>query len=421
MTHNGTSRQLTTDQRDGMDVSEADASAGSGSLRWGLRRYAPVVAGCILFVSLALPWALRQDVQVSYEAQALVVAQTSEMPLAALPRYSEAVFYNGAVARQVAAALDAPGDPLGLVPDHLYVITGQDSVVMTVVGRHPEPGVAAQIANQAANAYVTELNRPGPELGTFALQSAAAAPVEPVDSGPSTSLGLVIGGLAGTALGLGLLGLLLIVRRPIVDQSRFENLVGAPVLGVLTLPRRPGQDVDARRVQGLAPLVRRLVSLPPGVVHVVSTPGLAQRRAAVASLLARALARWRPTVLSPVASDGQQPAVSKNRSLDVGQYLVIVDIDRALDVRPTSRRPATLLLLEEGAPERVVLRVVAEYVDADVLGVVILRTGRLPSLPARSDRVTEHAVEQPEVEEHEDAVEEHEDAQVEDRTATKIV
>jgi hypothetical protein len=362
-----------------MSVSQSSLAAGPGLLRWGLRRYRLVVLACMLLVTVALPWAVQQQADETYEAQALVVAQTSEIPLDALPRYAEAVFYNGAVARQVALALNVPGDPLDLVPGRLSVITAQDSIVMTVLGRHGDPNVAAQVANEGARAYVTELNRPGPELGVFTLQSAAAPPVQPLETGPSTAVGLVIGALAGAALGFGLLGLVLNARRPVLESARFENLVGAPVLSVLALPRGAGPDMDPRMVVGLAPLVRHLAALPQSVVHVVSPPGLDKQRSTVAALLATALSRWRPTSLRLAADawDGQRRDPASDHALVVRpQQLVIVDIATPLDAAPDSSRASTLFLFEEGAPEATVLRAVAENSDADVLGVVLLRRSR---------------------------------------------
>jgi capsular polysaccharide biosynthesis protein len=378
-------------ERSRMSVSESSLPAGPGLLRWGLRRYALMVLASVLLVTVALPWALRQGADETYETQALVVAQTSEMPLAALPRYAEAVFYNGAVARQVAAALNVPGDPLDLVPSRLHVVTAQDSIVMTVVGRHADPSVAAQLANEAATAYITELNRPGPELGVFTLQSAAAPPVQPVESGPGTAIGLVIGGLAGAALGLGLLGLVLNARRPVVDAPRFESLVGAPVLSVLSLPRGSNRDSDPRTVVGLPPLVRHLAALPQGEVHVVSQSGLDTQRSTVAALLATALARWRPTSLLPAAPDGDSRSTASERARGRRQQLLIVDVASPLDAAPDSRHASTLLLFEEGAPEAAVLRAVAEHSDADVLGVVLLRKAGLFVRRARPEPVVDEA------------------------------
>ncbi|MFP5218771.1 MAG: hypothetical protein ACLGIG_03425, partial [Actinomycetes bacterium] len=69
-----------------------------GPVRWAVRAYAPLLVLSIVIAMLVVPWVLRAQAQTVYESQALVVARQFTLPLAALPRYGEAVFDNGAVA-----------------------------------------------------------------------------------------------------------------------------------------------------------------------------------------------------------------------------------------------------------------------------------------------------------------------------------
>jgi capsular polysaccharide biosynthesis protein len=358
-----------------------------------LATYAWLVVTSILLVAAALPWVLTRSEKPVYEADALVVARQLEMNLDALPRYGEAVFYGGAVAREAALQLRVAGDPEDLYSGPLSVITGQDSVVLTVVGRAGKATVAASLANAAASAYITELNRPGPDFGVFVLQSAAEPPGAPVKSGPSAPLGLLIGVLAGTALGLGIVGFLLAVRRPVVDSADFEETTGTPVLGVVSLPARPRDINDPRLVPGMGALVRRLTALPPGTIQVVSLPERTPQRKALVTLLGMALDRRE--VASSVADDSavQQSCQSGSRWCACKRVrgpeprLVIVDVAPTLDDEPV-RVDATVLLAAEGTPQSDVRRLVSENLDADPVGVVVVRTRRQPS----SRRVRVHTL-----------------------------
>ena len=334
-------------------------TAGPGTsspVLWGLRRHWAVVAASVLLMTFALPWALRSGAP-DYQASALVVAQAPGIPEEALPRYAEAVFASGPVVQRVAAVLEVPPDPDELVPDKISLGTAQNSIVLTVNGFDSDPELARRLADEAAAAYLVELNKPGPELGVFTLQSSAAPPLQPVDRGPGTVLSACIGALAGAALGLGLVLLLLHARRPVLTEQDYEDVVGAPVLGRLRLPARVPPELEPRAVLGIAPLVHSLSRLDHPVVRVIASGRDADHRAAVARLIHRV--RWQRPDGTPVTPGGD-----------------VVDVSSPVDPAPEPSVAPTLLVVREGTPERAVLSTLGQYPTHDVVGVVVVKVER---------------------------------------------
>lgn len=345
---------------------------GSPLLRWAARRYWPLLLVSLLLVAVSVPWALAPE-QDTYRAEALVVAQTSEMEPEALPRYAESVFHSGPVVDRVADVLGVPSDPTELVPDAVSLKAGQDSVVLSVLGQDADPATAATIANAAANAYLLELNKPGPALAVFALQSSASPPLQPVDTGLRDRAGLVLGILGGLALGLGLVLLVLVVRRPALDGAAFEEALAAPLLGHLVMPVPAPPDLDRREVIGLAPLVRHLTQLPVRTLHVVSDPRDAELRVAVRDVLDEVLAG------RPAAGLQVVPAPQRSRSAEGAGFeprLHLVDLDGPMDALAAAPGTPALLVVREGVPEQRLLRTVAQYPDLDVVGVVVVTPRR---------------------------------------------
>lgn len=350
-----------------------------GPVRWAVRAYAPLLVLSIAVAMVLVPWVLRSQAETVYESQALVVARQFTLPLAALPRYGEAVFNNGAVAADVGRRYGLSTAGGSLIPDKLSVVTGQDSVVMTVTARDEDPQLAADIANTAAEAYLDELNRPGPGLAVFVLQSPATPSAEPATRAPGTPVQLAVGAVAGGLLGLGLVGLLYVLRRPVVDPHDIETLVGAPVLGVVRFPGRTVHDPNA--VPGLAPVARALARSAAHDVYVVSPPDRRAQRAAVARMLVEALARWRPAALQTYDAARGGWVRPQDRDLGYAPSLVITDVARPLDAGPQVVDGDTLLVVREGTPERRLWHMLADHADSTYLGVVVVR--RASWLPVR--------------------------------------
>jgi len=345
----------------------------------------------LLVVAVTVPWALRPE-QETYRAEALVVAQTSEMPTEALPRYAESVFHSGPIVERVAQVLGVPADPTSLVPDKVSLKAGQDSVVLAILGEDPDPATAATVANAAAAAYLVELNKPGPALAVFALQSAATPPLQPVDTGLGSRAGLVLGVLGGAALGLGLALLLLVVRRPVLDGAGFEDVLAAPLLGHLVLPVPVPDDLDRRAVIGMAPLVRHLTQLPNRTLHVVSSPRDGRLRTAVRDVVDMALTGRPASGLQVVPAPSRAPRPGGGTPASAFEPAVtLIDVDDPMDTLAAAPGTPAVLVVPEGVPEQRLLRTVAQYPDLDVVGVIVVTPRRRPLRLRRASRSTHTA------------------------------
>jgi hypothetical protein len=240
-----------------------------GALRWGLRRYGLLFLTCLVLGGVLAP-AVALRSQAPLEAEALVIAQRLDMDLVALPRFGEAVFGNGAVAQAVAADFGDLGDFDDIVPDRAYLEATQDSIVFRVIGRDRDPEVAAGIANTAADAFLQALNNAGVGVGTFALQSPAEPPA---DDGQRLNpvVAVAAGIAAGLFIGLALVSLLVIVRRPVITPADAEEATGVTSLGTVRVPRaRRGTVPPAQHFAGLIPVCRRLLALSLPTVLLLS-------------------------------------------------------------------------------------------------------------------------------------------------------
>ena len=285
------------------------------TLRWGLRRFAWLVLLCVVAVGVLLPLQQLNKVP-TFTSESLVVAVDLQADVKTLPRYGVAIFDNGQVAARVIEEFGDAGDPEDVVPQRVSIVTEQDSIILRVQGHGRDAQTAADIANLAATVVTSELNKAGSGVGAFAVQSVALPPVEsdePLRAAPySVAAGLV----AGLVTGFGLLLLLLVLRRPIVDAAAASRATDLPVFGTVTLPRvSPSGTVPVDQVRGLAPLCRQLLDWSPGVVVVIGPAGASTERHHLADALAEALEQVRhvsfataPTrVMAAEDGDGEVP------------------------------------------------------------------------------------------------------------------
>jgi hypothetical protein len=249
------------------------------TLLWGLRHYALLVLATVLALGVLIPLALSQrTAQFQATAQvgpsdALVIPNTNP-----LPRIAESVFNNGAVEESVRTLLKQPNG--NIIPSKVQLIAAQDNLVLEVVAHAPTAQGAIDIANNAAGAFVLELDKYSDSVATFSLtHKAILARKVPKVAGGSASLllGLVAGLLAGVAV----VGLLLVIRRPVVDASTAQDVTGSPVIGRITLPRHgPPGSADGRAI---ALLCRRLLAASASTIQ-VAAPSQAQAQLLVLSM-----------------------------------------------------------------------------------------------------------------------------------------
>lgn len=353
-----------------------------GRMLWYVRHYTVLVLIPIIGLALALPILTTAGAPL-YEARALVVAAQLEASPQALPRYGQSVFYAGALPHRVAADPTVSGTPSELVPDRLDVVAAEDSIVLAVLGRDENPFEAARLANIGAVTFVDELNRAGAGTGVFALQRAAPVPVEPLGR-----LGLLpalaLGAALGAILGIGVAGLIIVVRRPVTDAKDVESLLGAPLLGIVVLPRVPaGQITGPYGVPGLPSITRWLAAAPGGRVHVTSRPDVAAARQRVLVMLAAMVSSLRAT---RVEADSQVQAAVERHTTDLlvtegsgehrersGQELVLVDGPEPVELLKEPTRPASIVLVvPRGTPRAHLRSQAAPYLSGELLGVVLV-------------------------------------------------
>lgn len=353
-------------------------------LHWSLRNYAWLVAACILgFAAVPL---LVPAPSPTYEAQALVITRALEVDPTALPRFAEAVFTSGAVARAVAANTAIGGGRPEVVEKRLNIVAGEDSVVFRVLARDNDPATAARLANVAAAAFVEELNKGGAGIGSFAVHSEAPVPSQAMNP-PDLSLQAALGATAGAVLGLGLIALIAVLRHPVVEVAGVRSALGTRLLGTVPLQRPAAGRVPAPRdIPGIAAITRWLADAPQGRILFTSPPRLAPARYLILTMLAVTLPPLRTTsVLSAQPPDaiqaqpegglGAQPT-PEPRDGSRGP-IVLVDGVEMLDTLDQMLTLASVVLVVRMGVPRATLRAMASgYRPEDLFGVILVDTRR---------------------------------------------
>lgn len=367
-----------------MRASSNDAVAVLG---WGLRRYSVLFIACVLLGAVLAPLAVLKRATPA-EAHALVIAQRLDMDLNALPRYGEAVFNNGEVARAVATSLGDLGAVNTVIPERVSLLAEQDSIVFRVVGRDLDPQTAADLANVAAGAFVQALNAVGAGAGVFGLQS----PAEPPDEG-SSSLGVVlavpVGLIAGTVLGLAVVSVILVARRPVLDAVDAEDVSGVPALGTVTVPRtRRGVFPHPEEFSGLVPVCRLVLKLPASTLVVISQSRDASIREQVSVAMASVLTRVRdlrfvgPAELQAVLAErevafGESSEPTYVLDAAEAQRLTLVDSREPLDLVQPTEATATVLIVRAGIRSTALRAAVVEHLGGSAEArILLVKRGR---------------------------------------------
>jgi capsular polysaccharide biosynthesis protein len=341
-----------------------------GVLRWGLRRYRALMIVCLLLGAAVAPFAaLQRDIPT--DAEALVVVQRLDMDLVALPRYGDAVFNNGSVAQAVAAQFGDLGDFADIIPNRVSLVAEQDSIVFAVVGHDVNPKTAADIANVAANTFVTALNSAGVGVGSFTLQSPAQPP--PVHGNSlGTFLAIPVGVVAGLVLGLAAVSTVLVARRPVIDGADAEDATGVLALGTVTVPRtRRGTFARPADFTGLVPVCRRLLALPTPIIVLASRAREEPVRKQLSMALVSVLRRVRevrflsPSGLQDIPGSPQDAPARQERhgtgSSGDDAALTLVDSGEPLDLIQPPQLTTTVLVVREGIGTAALRAAVVEH------------------------------------------------------------
>ena len=357
--------------------------------RWGLRKYAWVVALFVLGVGVVVPLVQASTPDV-YEAKALVLPSSLTAPsMDLVPRLGDSVFASGAVEDDIRELLQLePG--ASVIPKYVELVSAQDNPSFTVIGRAGNPDDAARLADVAASTFTQEMNATTAlSIGSFAIARTADPPADPIPALGGGRFALVIGVLAGLVAGIGAVGLLLMLRRPVLDPSTAGAVTGTPVLGRVQM-RRSGGQLSDRDVIGIAPLSRRLLGSHAPVVMLVSPGSAVAQRRQLASALAAVLARARRVRLASGGdldkeSGGQASSLAWGAS-DPGHEggdptvaqpeLVLVDGPTLPERAARSDMTMMLLVVQVGISETSLRQAAEEYLDGDGVGVVLVDRAR---------------------------------------------
>jgi len=345
----------------------APGSDAVSVMAWGVRRYGLLFCACLLLGAVVAPIVAARMAPPA-DADALVIAQRLDTSLPAVPRYGEAVFDNGQVAQALVAKFGDLGPVKDIIPDKVSLTADADSIVFHVTGHDRDPQRAADIANTAADAFVQGLNAPGVGVGAFALQSPADPPAA-APGGLGRLEAVAIGIVGGIMLGLVVVFLVLLVRRPVFDAAGVEEATGVPALGAVRVPRtRRGLFANPEDFSGLAPACRRLLRLPTSTVVLHSRPRQAEVRTQVAVALATVLMRVRAvTFVGPVElGDGE------DRIGDGRERLTVVDSDEPFDLMHPPESTAAVLVVREGISSSDLRTAVVEHLGGSAEARVLL-------------------------------------------------
>jgi hypothetical protein len=340
---------------------------------------------CLLAGAVVAPWAAQRG-STGVEAESLVIAQRLDMDLEALPRYAEAIFGNGEVELAVATSIGGVGDDI--VPERVALIAEQDSLILRVVGRDPDPQTAAELANVAAEAFIQALNSTGAGIGLFGLQSPAEPPSPGQDDGLGTTLSVALGVATGLVLGIAVICLLLVLRRPVIESADAEEMTGVPALGTVTVPRtRRGVFPSPEAFTGLMPVCRRLLAMPTPTVLVVGMPRSQPVREQLSVAMASVMMRVRhvtfigpadaKTVISRRQASDDIPEDPVDPGSDAAPPVTVVDSRDTLDLVHPAQVAATVLVAPVGIRSASLREAVVEHLGGSSESrIVLVKRGR---------------------------------------------
>ena len=381
---------MTMETVDRLDIKHADDA--TARLWWGVRSYWWLVAmSLVLGVGLAFGVGRTGENSRVYRASALIITQRLSIESTQFPSLAEAIFTSGTVANGAVVNGKLPYDPSDLIPTHAQIEPIEDSGALYVIGRDRNPELAVETANAAAEALEKELNQTG-ELGTFSLQSNALPELVTEEERLALPILVLMGGVAGLLNALGLIGVILLVRRPVLNASDAAELAGATPLIVLNFPRvTDDAPMKPQFVGGLSSLASWLFPEGRGVGVLVSCEGSESERTHVALLLSQVMARSSRVVLVRSHDPAVQEIYSRmprQRHISVsddvpgarpgtGKAVVIDgpttrDQDVPQHIPPTA---STLLVVKEGTPGRAVEVAGGQFLPGDSVGVVCVRSG----------------------------------------------
>ncbi len=339
----------------------------TGVLAWGLRRYAWLITLFVIVLGVVVPGVIEQRRE-EYQATAQVgpVRPLRISNVDVLPKLGTDVFDYVLSDPQVKQAAGLTGSQ-SLSREELSLVAAQDNVVFSVVARGTDPVATSNLANVAASVFVDELNIYSQSVGTFSVGHLADVPTQPLPTlgGPVTS---VIGVASGLLFGIGVVALLLVVRRPVIDVTTAELESGAEVLGRITLGR------GRASATGLTQLCHRIVSKPTRMVLMAGPRRQRRHRHELADEMVLWLSRVRHVMSigsrEPVEEFGAASLAERTVSDD---ELIIVNDASPVDVATRPEQSLTLLVVPEGISRSALHEQARQYVDGGAVAMVMVR------------------------------------------------
>lgn len=367
------------------------------ALGWGLRKYAWVVVLLTVLVGVLVLFLLSRGTD-NYQAQAQVSPlETLKLPnLDPLPRLGDSVFNNGAIADAIRTDQKLPRSS-SVIPSQVELIAAQDNLIFTVIGHNADPQTAQHLANLAASTFTAELNKLDKPVGKFFILRQADLPAVPTATLAGGRIAIAVGLIAGAIAGVGIVALLLVIRRPVLDASGASEATGAPVLGRIRLPVGRGTTGDGE-VAGIAPLCRGLLASPSRQVLLASPPQGADQLRQLGVAMSAFLGEIRRvrTGSDDAAGPSAEIMSASEYALDTGPSasgsanqpaLISADGSWHDQIVSLPDMALTVLVVPEGIALRSLRESAAEYFTGGPAGIVFVGSpGRFARMRSRKSR-----------------------------------
>ncbi|MFD1861963.1 YveK family protein [Planococcus chinensis] len=194
---------------------------------------AVIIAGVISYTLLTPIYETSTQILVNQEKQeaSQVINQNIQADLQLINTYS-VIIKSPAILDQVAEQLD-----LDLTAEQLNqkitVSNAENSQVVNVAVQDEDPAVAVDIANTTANVFQTEITELM-NVDNVSILSPAVLKENPVPVAPNPMLNMAIAAVVGLMLGVGIAFLLEYLDTSIKNDQDIEDVLGVPVLGVIS-------------------------------------------------------------------------------------------------------------------------------------------------------------------------------------------
>jgi hypothetical protein len=357
---------------------------------WALRRYWPAwVAAFLVTVLLVVGTGTLLMDEEEYTARALIVPRTlgDDLDPLRLSRFQQAVFDSGGVIEAALADEGVPYEDRLEMLEYVRLVPVEDNIALNVAVTDTDPDAAADIANVVAENLVRALNRAGPSAGSFVVHTEASTPAIP-DPRQGMAVIIAVGVIGGFGAAVGLAGTIGALRRPLLSPTDVMDVLDEPTVGRVRLAVH--RRVEPTEVLGLSALVRRVYPTGAGTCAFVAPANSHAAKLQIASLVARVLARHRPTLY--VASDdgsnvGEElliPGISVRPALDVGtddeaSVPTVVEGPEAGEQDLPQLLPgdaAIVVVVAEGEPTANLERLGQQFLSGEIIGALFVEPDR---------------------------------------------